>query len=122
MALLKKDKQAAPAQTEEQKTAPRALEVFDGGEDVSWVLQSPRITEKAAIQTADGVYTFNVHDDANKILIKKAIKSLYKVEPIKVRMVRNKPERIFARGYRGTKKGFKKAMVYLKKGDTIDFV
>lgn len=119
MALFKKDnKEEAVSATE--KTVKKAPAVTMS-EDLSWVLQAPRLTEKAAIKTSDGVYTFNVHDDANKIQIKKAITAIYKVTPVKVNIIKNKPEKIFARGRRGVKKGFKKAMVFLKKGDTIEF-
>lgn len=89
-------------------------------EDLSWVLQGVRLTEKTALQSADGVYTFNVHKDANKIQIKKAVQEYYNVQPEKVRIIVNKPERILGRNRRGgMKKGFKKALVYLPKGQSI---
>lgn len=66
-------------------------------EDLSWVLQGVRLTEKTAIQSGDRVYTFNVHKDANKIQIKKAVQQYYNVQPEKVRVMINKPERILGR-------------------------
>jgi large subunit ribosomal protein L23 len=91
-------------------------------EDLSWVLQEPRLTEKAAMQSGDGVYTFNVRSDANKVQVKKAVQQYYDVTPEKVNIIVNKPEQILGRQRRGgVKKGFKKAMVFLKKGDKIEF-
>lgn len=91
-------------------------------EDLSWVLMSPRVTEKAAIQSSENVYTFNVHTDANKIQIKKAVAQFYQVTPERVNIIVNKPEKILGRNRRGgVKKGFKKALVYLPKGKTIAF-
>lgn len=80
----------------------------------------PRITEKAAYATEKNVYVFNVALDANKIQIKQAIKEAYKVTPVKITTVVSKPQVVVFRGKLGKKSGFKKAYVYLKKGDTID--
>ena len=92
-------------------------------EDLSWVLSGLRVTEKSAIDSGNNVYTFNVSRDANKIQIKKAVAHYYNVTPIKVNTVTNKPEIILGRNRRGgVKKGFKKAMVFLPKGQSIDFV
>jgi len=94
----------------------------DINQDLSWVLQKPRMTEKAASLGADhNIYTFNVASRANKILIKQAIKSYYGVDPIKVTVSIKKPIIRFFRGRRGKTTGQKKAMVFLKKGDTIEF-
>jgi large subunit ribosomal protein L23 len=99
-----------------------ASNAINKNEDLSWVLQSPRLTEKAAVQSGDGVYTFNVRKDANKIQVKKAIQQHYNITPIKVNVAINKPEKILGRRRQGgTKKGFKKAMVFLKKGESINF-
>ncbi|MEX0916986.1 MAG: 50S ribosomal protein L23 [Candidatus Paceibacterota bacterium] len=83
----------------------------------------PRITEKATLATDNNVYVFEVTQDSTKDTVKEAIKALYKVEPKKVHMVRMRPRKFVSRmrGRRGIKPGFKKAYVYLKKGDTIEF-
>lgn len=88
--------------------------------DTSGILGAPRITEKAALATGGHVYTFNVPLTSNKIEIKRAVKNLYKVDPIKVNVVRMRPITKIFRGRMGTSQAFKKAMVYLKKGDTIE--
>lgn len=89
-------------------------------EDLSWVLQKPRVSEKAALGADKGVYTFVVAAKANKIQIKKAIKQAYKVEPVKVTITNTKGKKVLRRTGIGYKSGFKKAMVFLKKGETIE--
>ena len=91
----------------------------------SLVLTRPRITEKATFLAANetgGIYTFEVSGRANKALVAKAVKELFKVTPVKVNIVNTKPKTVFNRGKKGIVGGIKKAMVYLKKGDKIDLV
>lgn len=86
----------------------------------SSTILGPRVTEKAAYASENNVFVFNVAMDANKIQIKQAIKEMYKVVPMKVAIVVNKPKVVVFRGRLGKQSGFKKAYVTLKKGDTID--
>jgi large subunit ribosomal protein L23 len=87
------------------------------------IIKKPRITEKSGIQAeALGVYTFEVTDKANKKNISKAIIELYKVTPVKVNITKLPSKKVFSRGKVGRKSGVKKAVVYLKKGDKIEFV
>lgn len=83
---------------------------------------SPRITEKSAIGADKGAYTFNVTENANKNEIKKAIKMLYNVTPVKVSITQRTSKIVMRRGVIGKKSGGKKAVVHLKKGDKITFV
>jgi large subunit ribosomal protein L23 len=85
------------------------------------VLRGPRLTEKATRVSENNVYTFNVDPSATKPEIKKAIISLYGVTPVKIAISNRAPQTIFVRGKIGKTSGRKKAMVYLKKGDTIEF-
>ncbi len=91
---------------------------------VGSILLRPRVTEKATLKAENGVYIFEVAQSATKQEIKKAIQSLYKVNPRKVNIVRNKPQVFFSRmrGRRGQKSGLKKAYVYLNEGDRIDII
>lgn len=84
------------------------------------VINKPRITEKAAVASEKGVYTFEVHSSATKASVSKAVKEIYNVTPIKVNIVRNKAKVVFVKGKVGTKRSLKKAYVFLKKGDKID--
>lgn len=85
------------------------------------LIKGLRMTEKSALGADRGVYTFNVADNATKNEIKKAIKTLYSVLPVKVAITQIQKKPVFRRGIRGTKSGGKKVVVYLKKGDKITF-
>ena len=113
-------KKEASSKVATKKYAPKKGSAYN--EDLSWVLLRPRITEKAASMGEGNVYTFDVATRANKIQIKKAIQSLYNVTPVKVRVAKVPAKKVFRRGVAGVKKGGAKAMIYLKKGDSIEFV
>lgn len=80
---------------------------------------SPRLTEKASNLSTLNVYTFNVKDNATKITLSKEIEKTYKVKPIKITIINNPRKAVFVRNKLGFKKGFKKASVFLKKGEKI---
>lgn len=102
-----------------KKTA--AVKSAKASVDVTKIIVGPRFTEKAARLTESRAYTFDVTPRATKIEIKKAIASLYGVIPTKVAVTVMKPQQVFVRGRIGMRPGSKKAVVYLKKGDSIDF-
>ena len=85
-------------------------------------IKKPRITEKVAMLAEQGVYTFEVAALATKSEIRKEIEKIYKVKPLKINMLPIRHKKIMVRGRMGVKKGGKKAVVYLKKGDKIDIV
>lgn len=91
---------------------------------VEAIIKHPRITEKATDVAEDyNVYTFDVSKKATKQEVAKAIKAIYKVEPVKVRTVSIPRKPVAVRGVKNSfKPGGKKAYVYLKKGDSIEFV
>ena len=84
------------------------------------IILSPVITEKSTNLNALNKLTFKVTKDANKSSIKKSIEKLYKVEVIKVNTILSKPRVKMVRGKVGSKTGYKKAIVTLKEGQTID--
>jgi large subunit ribosomal protein L23 len=91
--------------------------------DLTGIILRPRITEKASILVEEGnVYTFDIAPGSTTQEVAKAIESHYKVKPIKVNITDIKSKRVFRRGKKGMKSGGKKAMVYLKKSDKIEFV
>ena len=81
------------------------------------VLNSSHLSEKAslAIQNANS-YVFKVSSSANKLQVKKAIESLYKVEIVNVK---GKTKRTLKNKIR-KKSDWKKAYVFLKEGNQID--
>ena len=84
------------------------------------VILLPRVTEKAAYAGENRTYTFNVARDANKISIKRAIKAMYGIDPVSVNTIVSKSQNVFVRGRNGKSKLTKKAMITLKKGDSIE--
>ena len=92
--------------------------------DTSAVIKRPRITEKAALLSDNGVYTFEVTKGATKYEVRDAIKAIYKVTPVKVNIVNQKPRHSMSRsrGRDVMEHGLRKAYVYLKDGDRIELV
>ncbi len=85
-------------------------------------IKDPRVTEKASNAMERNVYTFNVASSATKKEVEKAVFSLYKVKPLKVNILKVPRKKVFSKGKYGVKGGGKKALVYLKKEDKIEFV
>jgi large subunit ribosomal protein L23 len=90
--------------------------------DRSTVLIRPRVTEKATDATMHGAYVFEVNPRATKKDVADDIRRLYKVSPKKITIVRTRSRDFISRmrNRRGKKGGMKKAIVFLKEGDTIE--
>lgn len=88
--------------------------------DIVQIIKRPLVTEKVARQAEKSVYTFEVFKSANKKEIAVAFKDLYKVSPVKVTTVNIPPKNVVVRGKRGVKSGYKKAYIYLKKGEKVE--
>jgi large subunit ribosomal protein L23 len=85
----------------------------------STIILAPRITEKASQQSVANAYTFVVAKSATKHTILAEIKKTYKVTPKAINITNMPVRNTFIRGKHGTQAGMKKAIVFLKKGDTI---
>ena len=83
-------------------------------------IKSPVITEKATGLSEQNKVIFKVHENASKESIKKNIEKIFKVKVLKVNTINKKPKTKMVRGKLGIKKGFKKAVITLKKGQSID--
>ena len=83
-------------------------------------IRSPIITEKATILSEQNKTVFKVHEKANKTIIKKNIEKLFKVNVIKINIINQKTKLKMRQGKKSTKKGYKKAIITLKKGQSID--
>ena len=90
------------------------------------VLRRPVITEKNTMLSEQNKYTFEVHPDSTKILIKAAVEDAFGVKVLSVNTLNVKPKpktRMIRRGagrIAGTGKAVKKAIVTLQPGDRID--
>jgi large subunit ribosomal protein L23 len=86
----------------------------------SEVLIRPVVSEKSYGQVAQNQYTFQVHKNAHKTQVRQAVEQLFdvKVERVNIVKVQAKPKR---RGRTvGTKPGWKKAIVQLRAGESIE--
>jgi Ribosomal protein L23 len=83
-------------------------------------IRSPIITEKATILSEQNKSVFKVHIKANKKIIKKNIERLFKVNVVKVNIINSKTKFKIKQGRKTYKSGYKKAIVTLKKGQSID--
>jgi len=83
------------------------------------ILIRPIISEKATIGASLNKYVFEVAPDANKVEIKKAIEEIYGIVPASVNVLNSAGKNVRFGRYQGRTKSVKKAMVTLKKGDSI---
>ena len=84
------------------------------------IIIAPVITEKSMAERQNNVYTFKVVKTATKDEIKKAIEDAFKVTVKNVNTLNTKSKRRRVGKYAGKTKTYKKAIVTLKDGSTID--
>ncbi len=84
------------------------------------IIIRPIITENSYDMMEENVYTFEVAKDSNKVEIRQAIEALFNVHVTKVNTlnVKSKPKRL--RQQPGRTRTWKKAMVTLAEGETIE--
>ncbi len=132
MAFFKKSasKDAAPAKAGAQKTkaaeakveAPKAEKKAAPATtgEAHRVLIRPIVTEKSSAMGSKGAYVFAVNPKANKLQIKAAVKSVYGVDAVAVRVQNFLGKPVRTRSGYGSRKSWKKAVVTLKKGQSLD--
>ena len=81
---------------------------------------SPNITEKSTSMSEINKVVFKVNKKANKNFIKKSIEKIFKVNVIKINTINIKGKTKIDRNKKSYKSGYKKAIVTLKKGQSID--
>jgi large subunit ribosomal protein L23 len=84
------------------------------------VLLAPVVSEKSYSLITDRKYTFRVHRNAHKTQVRQAVEELFgvKVQNVNIVKVQAKPKR---RGFtKGTRPGWKKAIVQLREGESIE--
>ena len=81
---------------------------------------SPNVTEKSTSFSEFNKVVFKVHQGASKNSIKKSIEKTFKVEVIKINTIKLKGKTKLVRNKKSFKPGYKKAIVTLKKGQSID--
>jgi large subunit ribosomal protein L23 len=86
----------------------------------SEVLIRPVVSEKSYEQITQNKYTFKVHQDAHKTQIRQAVEELFDVHVVNVNIVKVQPKPKRRGVYKGIRPGWKKAVVQLKQGDSIE--
>jgi large subunit ribosomal protein L23 len=84
------------------------------------VLISPVVSEKSYGQIVQNRYTFRVHAEAHKTQIRQAVEQLFDVKVVNVNIVKVQPKPKRRGVTRGTRPGWKKAIVQLRPGDSIE--
>ncbi len=84
------------------------------------IIRAPVITEKATLGAEHNQVTFRVPLDATKPEIKAAVEGLFKVKVKSVNTLRQKGKTKTFRGRRGRRSDYKKAIVCLEEGHSID--
>jgi large subunit ribosomal protein L23 len=85
------------------------------------ILLAPVVSEKSYSQIADRKYTFKVHQNAHKTQVRQAVEQLFDVQVARVNIVKVQPKPKRRGAFKGTRQGWKKAIVLLQPGNTIEF-
>ena len=81
---------------------------------------SPIVTEKSTTLSEQNKVVFKVPNNSNKLVLKKNIEKIFKVNVTKINIINKQSKNKFTRGRRVKVKGYKKAIITLKKGQSID--
>ena len=81
---------------------------------------SPMVTEKSTNMSEQNKIVFKVPTGANKINLKKNIEKIFKVNVTKINIINKQNRTKVTRGKKVKVSGFKKAIITLKKGQSID--
>ena len=81
---------------------------------------SPNVTEKSTALSEFNKVVFKVNKNANKKSIKKSIEKIFKVNVVKINTINMKRKAKLVKNKKSFKPGYKKAIITLKKGQSID--
>jgi large subunit ribosomal protein L23 len=84
------------------------------------VLLAPVVSEKSYSLIGDNKYSFRVHPDAHKTQVRQAVEELFEVKVERVNIVKVQPKPKRRGAFQGEKPGWKKAIVQLREGETIE--
>ena len=84
------------------------------------VLLAPVVSEKSYSLINDNKYSFRVHPDAHKTQVRQAIEELFDVHVERVNIVKVQPKPKRRGLFKGTRQGWKKAIVQVREGETIE--
>jgi len=81
---------------------------------------SPVVTEKSTNLSDQNKIIFKVPNKTNKINLKKNIEKIFKVNVTKINIINKQPRKKIVKGKKVKVMGYKKAIITLKKGQSID--
>ena len=81
---------------------------------------SPFVTEKSTSLSDQNKIVFKVSNKANKINLKKNIEKIFKVNVTKINIINKQTRKKIVKGKKVKVMGYKKAIITLKKGQSID--
>ena len=85
------------------------------------IIYAPIITEKTALMANENKYAFKVDPRANKTQIKQAIEKIFNVKVESVNTMNSHPKKRRVGKYTGMTNKYKKAIVKLAEGNSINF-
>lgn len=110
-----KPKEKIPSQTLPQETEKKKIL------GLGWrALKAPHVTEKSTDLAKENQYVFKVWPRTNKIEIKRAIEEIYGVKVLSVKTIKVPRKKRKLGKISGWRKGYKKAIVKIKKGQEIE--
>jgi len=86
----------------------------------SSVIVRPLVTEKSAILASKNMYVFVVKNDANRIQVAAAVKAMYDIKPLTVNVMNVRGKTVRRGRVEGKRKAWKKAIVTLPKGKSLN--
>lgn len=110
-----KAKKAPAAKKSETKPASKKTSMVDTS-----VIVKPLVTEKSAVLASANQYVFVVKKNANRVAIRSAVKALYGVTPASVNIMNVRGKKVRFGRIRGKRSDWKKAVVTLPAGKTIN--
>lgn len=120
-AAKKKEKTPGKKPGEKPKTTnPAGKKMMKREENIAHrIILEPIISEKSTMLGVENKYVFKVIRNSSKFQIKEAIEGYYGVKVTGVNTIKIPPKKRIHGRYVGYKKGYKKAIVKLRQGDTI---
>ena len=85
------------------------------------IIKFPVVTEKSTKISENNQFVFKVSLDSSKYEIKNAIEKVFKVKVKSVNTIKNKGKKKVFKGTKGKRSDFKKAIITLVKGETLDY-
>lgn len=108
------------AKADKTEKPPKIAKKQEKAQTNPLILSSPHVTEKATAGSGQNQYAFKVSENANKTEIRKAVEAVYNVDVVYVHIINVKAKKRRLGKSSGWKKGYKKAMVKIAKGQRIE--